>query len=294
MTSSTDSSTVSPSVSPAITFSYNSLAEVQIPAALKFLMNNIKNIVQNPLTTENNPTCRAQVVKVFQANGFSSFLDGSIPAPNKHIVSLSNTHTPNPANNQWDLIDQNITAALYSIISTSLLPYVLNLNNCHEVWTTLDKRLQSTNRSRIFQLKNELHHLTMKDMSMIQYLSIIKAKVDAIATAGSSIDTNYIILYTLNGLPATYNAFKTSIRTKLHPIHLDDVYVLLCNEEINLAAKSLKEAHIQDTENPPTALTSVHGRGRGRSYAAFFVGTVVPIHTEEDNQAEECAPSIEL
>ncbi|PKU84201.1 Retrovirus-related Pol polyprotein from transposon TNT 1-94 [Dendrobium catenatum] len=88
----------------------------------------------------------------------------------------------------------------------------------------------------------------MKDCSMVQYLSEIKQRVDAISAAGSTIEPEDIILYTLNGLPYSYNAFKTSIRTKLHPISLDDLYALLCSEETNLAA-----------------LTAFRGRGRGRS-----------------------------
>ncbi|KAI0486577.1 hypothetical protein KFK09_029348 [Dendrobium nobile] len=104
----------------------------------------------------------------------------------------------------------------------------------------------------------------MKDMTMTQYLSLVKSKVDAINAAGSSIDTEDIILYTLNGLPATYNAFKTSVRTNLQPLSLDDLYSLLCSEEINLTADALKETQLVDSVDSSTALFSNRGRGRGR------------------------------
>lgn len=64
---------------------------------------------------------------------------------------------------------------------------------------------------------------------MTEYLSEIKGKVDLIAASGSSIPIKDVIYYTLNGLPASYNAFKTLIRTNLHPISLDDLYSLLCS-----------------------------------------------------------------
>lgn len=54
--------------------------------------------------------------------------------------------------------------------------------------------------------------------------------IDNISVAGSYIDTDDIILYILNGLPPTYQSFKTTIPAKLSPISLEDLYSLLCSE----------------------------------------------------------------
>lgn len=66
---------------------------------------------------------------------------------------------------------------------------------------------------------------------MTQYLVDSKAKVDLMATSGSSLSNEDVIYYTLNGLPSSYQDFKTSIRTNLQLLHLDDFYSLLCTEE---------------------------------------------------------------
>lgn len=71
----------------------------------------------------------------------------------------------------------------------------------------------------------------MDSWTMAQYLSDIKSKVDLIAAAGSSIDIEDIIYYTLNDLSSLYKNFKVAMRTNLQPISLDDLYSLLCNEE---------------------------------------------------------------
>ncbi|KAL0908500.1 hypothetical protein M5K25_022997 [Dendrobium thyrsiflorum] len=98
---------------------------------------------------------------------------------------------------------------------------------------------------------------------MVQYFSNIKQKVDAISVAESSIDAKDIILYTLASLPSTYQSFKTTIRTKMHPISLDDFCALLCSEELNLASEIAQE-------NSPTVidmsftLAAIRGRSRGR------------------------------
>ncbi|PKU82537.1 Retrovirus-related Pol polyprotein from transposon TNT 1-94 [Dendrobium catenatum] len=87
---------------------------------------------------------------------------------------------------------------------------------------------------------------------MLQYVSDIKHRVDAIRAAGSNIEDEDIVLYTLNGLPTSYNAFKTAIRTKKHTIHLDELYSLLCSEEVNI-----------------TGDQAFRGRGRGLSRGRF-------------------------
>lgn len=99
----------------------------------------------------------------------------------------------------------------------------------------------------------------MKDKSMMQYLSEIKSKVDAIGFSGSPLPTEDIILYTLNGLPTSYQAFKTAIRTNLNPISLDDFYSLLSSEEVNLAVESIRDLSIPSTSESIPAFYAQHG-----------------------------------
>ncbi|KAI0498944.1 hypothetical protein KFK09_019842 [Dendrobium nobile] len=232
--------------------------------SLKFLMSNVKNIVAQPLTADNHPLWRSQVLKLFRANGYHGFLDGSSPIPPENIVSATGQSVPNPAHTNWILIDQNLAAALYSVISPTIHPYVLSVEHCHEIWTILDRRLQSSTRSSTIQLKHEFHYLTMKDKTMAQYLLKIKTKVDSLAAAGAPIADEEIIHYTLDGLPSTYQSFKTSIRTNLQPLSLDDLYTLLCSEELNLAHETARELHSLKISGNSTALVATRGRGRGR------------------------------
>ncbi|PKU86312.1 Retrovirus-related Pol polyprotein from transposon TNT 1-94 [Dendrobium catenatum] len=102
----------------------------------------------------------------------------------------------------------------------------------------------------------------MKDRSMQQYFTQIKNLVDNIVAAGSKIDNEDIILYTLNGLPTIYNPFKAAIRTSLTPISLENLYSLLCSEEINL-----QQDHSKELSSPfdNSALLSVLNKpNRGR------------------------------
>ncbi|PKU85121.1 Retrovirus-related Pol polyprotein from transposon TNT 1-94 [Dendrobium catenatum] len=238
----------------------DSLAEYIIPAPLKFLISNTKNLVSTQLTTENYAIWRLQVQQHFIANGFGDHLTGLAVRPSE---SSKKEH------NLWNLIDRNLVSALLSTISSSVLPYVISLQSAHEVWITLEQRLQPTNRSRVIQLKNELHSIQKKDRTIHQYLDQIKILVDNIAAAGSKVDTEDVILYILNGLPTEYNPFKTAIRTSLNPISLDTLYSLLCSEEINLQHERLQEGKNQPDATAFFSARNNRGRyikNRGRNY----------------------------
>ncbi|XP_028551231.1 uncharacterized protein LOC114579782 [Dendrobium catenatum] len=62
-----------------------------------------------------------------------------------------------------------------------------------------------------------------------------------ISASGSKIEPEDVMLHILNGLPSTYNSFKSTIRNSLILIDLDTFYALLCNEEIHLHQESLQE-----------------------------------------------------
>ncbi|PKU82824.1 Retrovirus-related Pol polyprotein from transposon TNT 1-94 [Dendrobium catenatum] len=171
----------------------SSMAKFTIPSPLKFLVSNIKQIVTIQLNNENYAIWRLQTLKLFSTNGFEGYLTGSQTSP---ADESSADFRP------WKLVDQNLVSALFSTISPGILPYILNLTTAHEIWTTLEGRLQPTNRSRVIQLKNELHNVTMGDNSMQQYLAQVKSIVDNIAAAGSKVETEDILHYILNGLPA--------------------------------------------------------------------------------------------
>lgn len=230
-----------------------------ISSTLKFVVSNIKNTVHTQLVADNYSLWRSQIIKIFRANGFEKFLDPKTPPPQQTIHQSDGSTVSNTSFNQWILTDQNLAAALCSTISASILPYIINLDTTAAIWSSLETRFQSTNRSKVIQLKNELHNVSLKNQTMSQYLSEIKSVVDQIAAAGSSVDSEDIILYILKGLPPTYQSFKTAIRMMINPISLDDLYPLLLSEEIHVLADTTKEMTLQEPKN---AFYSSRGRGR--------------------------------
>ncbi|KAI0493310.1 hypothetical protein KFK09_027587 [Dendrobium nobile] len=217
-----DSEEVLPPPSPS---DHNSIIATTIPPHLKLLVSNIKNLAPHSLTTENYPIWRVQLMQQFTANGYAGHLNGTAAPP---------SYPTSTAHAQWILVDSNLLSALFSTVSQQILPYIITATTVHEAWSILERRLQPTSRSRVMQLKNELYRVQMKDLPMQQYLTRIKTIVDNISASGSTIDPKDIMLHILNGLPSTFNSFKSTIRNSLLPIDIDTFYSMLCNEEIHL------------------------------------------------------------
>ncbi|PKU66914.1 Retrovirus-related Pol polyprotein from transposon TNT 1-94 [Dendrobium catenatum] len=233
--------------------------EPQISSSLKFLVANIKNIAPIHLTTDNYAIWKPQILKIFSAQGFHRFLDSSVMPPDKSPSQENGSSIPIPSSAQWYLTDHILSAALCSTITAPILPYIINLESTAAIWAVLETRFQSSNRSKVTQLKNTLHNFSLKNLTMHQYLAENKAIVDQIAVAGSVVDTEDIILYILNGLPNLYQPFKTAIQTMLHPISLDQLYPLLLSEEINLASDA---SHNNTAPDPAIALSATRGNYR--------------------------------
>ncbi|PKU79947.1 Retrovirus-related Pol polyprotein from transposon TNT 1-94 [Dendrobium catenatum] len=106
----------------------------------------------------------------------------------------------------------------------------------------------------------------MQNKTMTEYLASVKTLVDNINVAGGSVDSEDVLHYILNGLPSTYQSFKTYIRSSLHPISLDNLYSLLRSEEVQQTTDAVKELSLAaaPSTDPTIALFSNRGRGHGR------------------------------
>ncbi|KAI0497793.1 hypothetical protein KFK09_021029 [Dendrobium nobile] len=240
--------------------------EVQISSSLKFVVMNIKNIAPIHLDSDNYAIWKPQILKILSAHGFHRFLYSSTTPPSQSITQTNGSSSSNPLYSQWHLTDQILAAALCSTISASILPYIVNLQSTAEIWNVLETRFQSSNRSKVIQLKNTFHNISLKNLTMTQYLAEIKTLVDQIAAVGSSVDTEDIILYILNGLPISYQSFKTAIRTMLTPINLDQLYPLLLSEEINLASDASRNSTSSDPDMALYANKGKYRKSKNRNY----------------------------
>lgn len=103
---------------------------------------------------------------------------------------------------------------MFPIISNNILQHVLHLEHSHEAWIAVECKLSSLSPTNILHLKNRLQTMMKGSSSIQDYLQQVKTIIDTLITVSLPVDDEDIILYMLNGLPPTFNAFKTAIRTR--------------------------------------------------------------------------------
>lgn len=113
-----DQSTLSPKNSK---IELQPMADLHILSSLKFVMENIKSIVSNPLSNDNYTTRRSHILKLFKVNGYIGFLDGTARRPGISSGSEGENNELNPEVQKWILVDQNLTTSLFSRVSKTIL-----------------------------------------------------------------------------------------------------------------------------------------------------------------------------
>ncbi len=84
------------------------------------------------------------------------------------------------------------------------------------------------------QLKQELHNLQKNKMNINDYSIKVKNLVDALASIGSLVDDEDLMVVTLNGLGKYYSQFRTLITIRKTFLDFQDLITLLISEEMKI------------------------------------------------------------
>lgn len=84
-------------------------------------------------------------------------------------------------------------------------------------------------------LKSELHYVLKNSSESIdQYIHRTKDLKDRFANVSVLVDSEYLFIFSLNGLPSEYSTFKTSMKTRSLSVSFHELHVLLVHEEVVL------------------------------------------------------------
>uniref|UniRef100_A0A5B7BD59 Retrotransposon Copia-like N-terminal domain-containing protein n=1 Tax=Davidia involucrata TaxID=16924 RepID=A0A5B7BD59_DAVIN len=241
-----------------------------------YLLTNVCNLITVKLDSTNYIAWKFQFTSVLRAHNLLGFVDGTHSCPAKFLCDERGIHTTeeNPSYNAWITQDQALMAVINATLTPTALSSVIGYKTSRDVWLALERHFSSTSRSNILQLKANLQSLTKGKDTIDQYIQKVKAARDSLAEVSVHIDDEDLLIYTLNGLPSEFNAFRTAIRTRAQPLTLEEMHVLLRAEEQSVEAVFKQN---QNQYTPSAMVASSHrapfynnrgnnrGRGRGRS-----------------------------
>lgn len=178
---------------------------------------------------------RKQIQNILQVTYLFGYLDGTIACPSPIIKDQNGKDIVNTEFMKWKIIDSHLLSCVTATLTTPVFSLVLDLSSSREVWLALEKRRFTTlSRSHLHQLKDRLSNISKGSKSMEDYLKQIKEIADQLAIASCPIQDEDLVFHILHGLPSSYDAFNTSIRTRSESITVDELTSLLCSESIHM------------------------------------------------------------
>jgi hypothetical protein len=232
----------------------------------------IHHAVTIRLTKSNFILWRAQLLPYLQSMKLMGYIDGSLKAPEKKVLSSTDaaaTLIPNPAYERWYDQDQQVLSGLLSSMSEEVLRDVTNATTSKEAWDTLKKMFSSATRAQTMQICVDLTTTKKRNLPAATYFIKIKELASKLAAADAPLRDDEVVAYLLAGLGSDYDPFVTSMTTKNEALSLDEVYAhLLSSRQLQHQA----EAHLNIRASANVAgrdgslgrcRGSRRGRGRG-------------------------------
>jgi hypothetical protein len=146
-------------------------------------------------------------------------------------------------------------------VTDIMIGHIQDVHTPAEAWQNLVQMFQTNTKARKLQLKQELHTVEKKNMSIDEYSLKIKGIVESLASINVFVDDDDLVNVCLNGLGKEYKPFKTSITIKENVPNFRDLVSMLIVEE-----KTLNENCFTQNKNnvEQQAFYSNTGRGKGR------------------------------
>lgn len=86
------------------------------------------------------------------------------------------------------------------MISATILLQVTSSRMSYEAWTTLESIFNTSSKSHVIHLQNQLHMVQKDSLSIDNYFAKITAMAEELQEAGIVIDDRELSLIALNGL----------------------------------------------------------------------------------------------
>lgn len=139
------------------------------------------------LTNENYLMWGRQVRALLEGHELHQFIDSTDNIPPLTIMN-DGVSVPNPAYAPWRRQDRLLYSALIGAISLNVQSVVSSATTSKEVWDLLATTFGNPTRRHLRQLRIQICTCSKSTKSISEYLRIIKAKSDELASLGAPMD----------------------------------------------------------------------------------------------------------
>ncbi|XXG82551.1 hypothetical protein AAC387_Pa10g0471 [Persea americana] len=103
--------------------------------------------------------------------------------------------TPNHAFSAWFEWDQALLSWINATLSDFAFPYIVGKETANDVWESLEHRCGSLTCSHVIELQRRMQHVKKGSSTMLEYLYQLKVISDQLATCGSPVNEDDLILH---------------------------------------------------------------------------------------------------
>ncbi|VFQ90936.1 unnamed protein product [Cuscuta campestris] len=236
-----------------------------LPGGLKLFLRNLHALIPTKLEDHNYHAWSSTVRATLVAHRLLEFVDGTAQPPPPTIVDEKAPAAadgvpvlkPNPAYEQWTILDAQLRAALLATLSPSVQNLVHLCPTAAAIWDHFHQRYNSLSRTHIFQLKEQLHNLRKGELSMQAYLDEALKIVTALSLAREPVPEQDLILNVLCGLPSEYASLKQNVRTNITDLTFNKVSSWLLSEELNVQLEHKLQIGTPSTSNTDVLQLSI-------------------------------------
>ncbi|CAN6687431.1 unnamed protein product [Malus baccata var. baccata] len=127
--------------------------------------------------------------------------------------------------------DMALLSLLLATLFDEVIEYVLGCKTAFEAWSNLVERFASMSKSKINDLKIELHTIQKGSDSIDKYLLRLKNIREQLSIAGEFIFDNDVMIVGLTGLPKEYAIIRIVILARESAITLKEFHAQLLGAE---------------------------------------------------------------
>jgi hypothetical protein len=224
------------------------------------MSDDINQIVSEKLDKNNFHAWKFRMTNFLMGKGFWDYVEGENEDP-PELPEENATAVQIKAFKDWNQGAHKVMYWLSVSVTDIMIGHIQDAHTPAEAWQNLVQMFQTNTKARKLQLKQELHTMEKKNMSINEYSLKIKGIVESLASINVFVDDDDLVSVCLNGLGKEYKPFKTSIVVRENVPNFRDLVSMLIVEE-----KTLNEDCSTQTKNnvEQQAFYSNTSRGRGR------------------------------